>query len=58
MPTDPHRCGVCAEPLHRYTAGGYYPVHLGDVLKNGRYKIIHKLGWGGYATVWAARDLE
>uniref|UniRef100_A0A093VIB6 non-specific serine/threonine protein kinase n=1 Tax=Talaromyces marneffei PM1 TaxID=1077442 RepID=A0A093VIB6_TALMA len=45
-----------AEPLHRYTKGGYHPVVLGDTLKNGRYRILHKLGWGGYSTVWAARD--
>lgn len=25
-------------------------------MNEGRYKILHKLGWGGYSTVWAARD--
>ncbi|MCJ1253632.1 hypothetical protein MMC24_001444 [Lignoscripta atroalba] len=52
---------VEAEPMARYRYGGYHPVHLGDLLKNGRYKIIHKLGYGGYggySTVWLARDLE
>ncbi|PYI06038.1 serine protein kinase [Aspergillus sclerotiicarbonarius CBS 121057] len=47
---------VDAEPLFRYQKGGYHPINLGDLLKNGRYKILHKLGWGGYSTVWAARD--
>ncbi|CAK48152.1 hypothetical protein CBS115989_1948 [Aspergillus niger] len=47
---------VNAEPLHRYTAGGYHPITLGNLLHDGRYKILHKLGWGGYSTVWAARD--
>jgi hypothetical protein len=51
-----HICDIDAEPLHRYHKGGYHPVHLGDLLSNGRYKILHKLGWGGYSTVWAARD--
>ncbi|KAH6612603.1 serine protein kinase [Boeremia exigua] len=51
-----HDCDVPAEPLHRYQTGGYHPVHLGDFLHDGRYKILHKLGWGGYSTVWAARD--
>ncbi len=51
-----HTCDVDAEPLHRYRIGGYHPVRLGDVLKAGRYQILHKLGWGGYSTVWAARD--
>lgn len=54
-----HRCDINAEPLHRYQRGGYHPVHLGDCLgHNDRYKILHKLGWGGYSTVWAARDMR
>lgn len=47
---------VDAEPLHRYRQGGYHPVTLGECLKSGRYKVLHKLGWGGYSTVWVARD--
>ncbi|KAJ5401323.1 uncharacterized protein N7487_007219 [Penicillium crustosum] len=42
---------VDAEPLHRYRQGGYHPVTLGECLKSGRYKVLHKLGWGGYSTV-------
>ncbi|KAK8208094.1 kinase-like domain-containing protein [Phyllosticta capitalensis] len=33
-----------------------YRIHLGDCLKEGRYKILHKLGVGCHSTVWAARD--
>ena len=51
-----YACDVDAEPLHRYRAGGYHPVRLGDLLEDGRYKVLRKLGWGGYSTVWAARD--
>ncbi|KKZ67473.1 hypothetical protein EMCG_06849 [[Emmonsia] crescens] len=47
---------IDAEPLHRYRQGGYHPVILGEYLNAGRYKVLHKLGWGGYSTVWAARD--
>ncbi|KAJ5237410.1 hypothetical protein N7489_007501 [Penicillium chrysogenum] len=47
---------IDVEPLHRYRQGGYHPVTLGECLKAGRYKVLHKLGWGGYSTVWAARD--
>jgi hypothetical protein len=43
------------EPLTDYTRGGYYPINLGDVLQH-RYKVVRKLGWGGYSTVWLAYD--
>ena len=49
-------CEVDAESLERYRKGGYHPTHMGDTFEDGRYKVIHKLGWGGYATVWLARD--
>lgn len=49
-------CEIDAEPLQRYKPGGYHPTHLGDSLKSGRYQILHKIGWGGYATVWLAKD--
>ncbi|KAH7329916.1 kinase-like domain-containing protein [Rhexocercosporidium sp. MPI-PUGE-AT-0058] len=39
-----------------YRPGGFHPVHLDDIFKKGRYIIIHKLGYGGFATVWLARD--
>ena len=42
-----------AEPRERYTEGLYYPVQIGDILDR-RYRIEHKLGWGGYSTVWLA----
>lgn len=32
-------------------------MRLGDVFSNGRYRSIHKLGWGGYSTTWLARDI-
>ncbi|KAF2449339.1 kinase-like protein [Karstenula rhodostoma CBS 690.94] len=56
MNQSPYICDVDAEPLHRYRTGGYHPVHIGDSLNSNRYKILHKLGWGSYSTVWAARD--
>ncbi|KAK5655092.1 hypothetical protein OQA88_5991 [Cercophora sp. LCS_1] len=45
------------EGVAEYYSGGYHPVHLGDVLGDA-YRIIHKLGHGGFATVWLARDLN
>lgn len=40
--------------LSRYQPGGYHPVTLGDIFKDGRYKVHYKLGWGGFSTVWLA----
>ncbi|TID13092.1 putative CMGC SRPK protein kinase [Venturia nashicola] len=36
MDQSPHICGVNAEPLHRYRRGGYHPIRLGELLKDGR----------------------
>ncbi|OBT63363.1 hypothetical protein VE03_07236 [Pseudogymnoascus sp. 23342-1-I1] len=44
------------EPLSRYRQGGCHPVTLGDAFDDGRYTVLHKLGWGSYSTVWLARD--
>lgn len=46
------------ENLSKYCPGGYHPVSLGDTLNDGRYEIHHKLGWGGFSTVWLANDRE
>lgn len=45
------------ETLEEYRPGGYHPIMIGDVL-NGRYHIADKLGFGGYSTVWLARDIH
>jgi serine/threonine-protein kinase SRPK3 len=44
------------EPLSHYRPGGYHVVHIGDTLRDGRYKILNKLGWGATSTVWLATD--
>lgn len=44
------------ESLERYRPGGYHPVRIGDTFNSGRYKVVSKLGYGLYATVWLARD--
>ena len=46
---------VC-ESLELYEKGTFYPVKIGEVLHD-RYQIQHKLGHGGFATIWLARDL-
>ncbi|KAM5443150.1 hypothetical protein MferCBS31731_002026 [Microsporum ferrugineum] len=44
-----------AESLEKYQPGGYHPVMIGDILHD-RYHIVDKLGFGGYSTIWLARD--
>ncbi|PKY04968.1 kinase-like protein [Aspergillus campestris IBT 28561] len=46
------------EDLDRYCPGGYHPLQVGDTLDNGQYKLVDKLGYGGYSTTWLARDLK
>lgn len=35
----------------------FYPIRIGEVL-NHRYQIDHKIGHGGFSTVWMAYDLQ
>ena len=39
-----------------YRSGGYRPTHLGDQFSNGRYRILHELGFGFASAVWLTRD--
>ncbi|KAK2758834.1 hypothetical protein FQN54_003526 [Arachnomyces sp. PD_36] len=45
------------EALEKYRPKGYHPVMIGDLLHD-RYRIVDKLGFGGYSTVWLARDMH
>lgn len=40
------------------SAGGYHPVKVGDTFKGGRYRVLQKLGWGHFSTVWLVADSE
>ena len=44
------------EDLEGYRPRGYHPIIIGDVFEE-RYHVTHKLGMGGRATVWLARDM-
>ncbi|KPI43539.1 uncharacterized protein AB675_6747 [Cyphellophora attinorum] len=45
------------EPLESYKPGGLPAMDLGTVLA-GKYKVLHKLGWGSSCTVWLCRDTD
>lgn len=34
----------------------FYPVSPGDVVAEGKYSIVSKLGWGRNSTVWLAEE--
>ncbi|KAJ1774029.1 serine/threonine protein kinase, CMGC [Coemansia sp. RSA 1843] len=46
------------EDVEDYRKGGYHPVKAGDTFKDKRYKVVRKLGWGHFSTVWLAYDHE
>jgi serine/threonine-protein kinase SRPK3 len=53
---------ISVEDVQKYHNGGFHPVQLNDVLRGGNnadnsYRIVAKLGHGGYATVWLAEKL-
>lgn len=41
-----------------YRVGGYHPVKIGETFNEGRYRILQKLGWGHFSTVWLGFDAE
>lgn len=41
----------------QYCRGGYHPVIIGDIFDN-RFRVVRKLGWGHFSTVWLCRDLK
>ncbi|KAI1041806.1 hypothetical protein LB505_008461 [Fusarium chuoi] len=45
------------EPINRYEEGLYLPICIGEVIAD-RYRIEHKLGHGGFSTVWMAHDMD
>ncbi|KAK1020259.1 serine/threonine protein kinase, CMGC, partial [Friedmanniomyces endolithicus] len=44
------------EDSEDYCKGGYHPVQVGELYKEGKYTIVRKLGWGHFSTVWLSKD--
>ncbi|KAF7548184.1 hypothetical protein G7Z17_g7219 [Cylindrodendrum hubeiense] len=44
------------EGTHVYKPGGFHPVFIGDTFKE-RYRVLNKIGYGVYSTVWLVKDL-
>ncbi|KIH93550.1 protein kinase domain-containing protein [Sporothrix brasiliensis 5110] len=46
------------ENIARYASGGFHPVRIGDKFDNGKYRVLRKLGFGVYSTVWLAHNTQ
>jgi hypothetical protein len=44
------------EGIEAYDPEGLHPVHIGDMLRNGRYRVLRKLGYGVESTTWLVQD--
>lgn len=54
---------VSEEDISRYVPGGFHPVLIGDAFDNGKYdngkyRVLSKLGYGVYSTVWLAYNTQ
>ncbi|KAH7927484.1 kinase-like protein [Leucogyrophana mollusca] len=68
MPDDFHFDSMgTTEDITRYVPGGYHPIAIGDILspppetsdsRSRQYRIMHKLGFGSYATAWLAQKAD
>jgi serine/threonine protein kinase len=52
---DKNELWLAVEPADAYDEGVYYPICIGEILDQ-RYLVQHKLGHGGFSTVWMAYD--
>ncbi|KXG53999.1 uncharacterized protein PGRI_010490 [Penicillium griseofulvum] len=52
-----HNTRTIEEGTEVYRPGGFHPIYIGDVFKT-RYKVLNKIGYGVYSTVWFVRDLQ
>ncbi|KAF2161550.1 hypothetical protein M409DRAFT_27948 [Zasmidium cellare ATCC 36951] len=55
-PNGPSGEEVEEEGLAVYRPGGFHPVRLGEVCGE-KYRVLRKLGYGQYSTVWLVRNL-
>ena len=51
-----HDTGYPSEWIESYRPGWLHPINLGDTFKDGQYRVIRKLGYGSFSTVWLGRD--
>ena len=49
-------CLDAIEDIEDYQPGGYHSISVGDTFDHGRFRVLHKLGFGGSSTVWLGRN--
>jgi len=47
--------GALEEGIEKYRVGRFHPVRVGE-LYDSKYKVLRKLGYGQYSTVWLVRN--
>ncbi|RYP67831.1 hypothetical protein DL771_007008 [Monosporascus sp. 5C6A] len=53
----PYHPYLNVEDIGQYRRGGLHPIRLGDFLgDNDRFRVVHKLGYGHFSTVWLCFD--
>ena len=55
QPTSSKSKVIDMEAQKEYRIGRFHPVEFDDVI-NARYRVLRKLGYGCYSTVWLAED--
>ena len=45
------------ERLSWYDPDQFYPVRMGEIFDS-KYKVVGKLGYGAYSTVWLCRNVK
>jgi len=42
-------------PLYDHGGAGYFPLRIGQLIHEGKFEVVRKLGWGAFGSVWLAR---
>ena len=52
----PREAALKEEQAEEYGPGGYRQVQVGECINANAYRIVRKLGFGHFSTVWLAKD--
>ena len=52
----PREAALREEQADEYGPGGYRQIHVGECINGIRYRVVRKLGFGHFSTVWLVKD--